>query len=119
MESKQIPKNVRLKVYEKYNGHCGYCGCKLEPKNMQVDHVIPVYGKNGTNEIDNYMPSCRMCNFYKGTFSLEDFRKRLKTIHYRLEKQFIYRIAKKYGLVEEHKENIKFYFEKVEEMKNE
>lgn len=30
---------VREEVYSKYNGHCAYCGCRLEYKDMQVDHI--------------------------------------------------------------------------------
>lgn len=37
MTRKPIPKNIRKQVYEKYNGHCAYCGCKLDYKDMQVD----------------------------------------------------------------------------------
>lgn len=40
MTRKPIPKDVRKQVYEKYNGHCAYCGCKLDYKDMQVDHVV-------------------------------------------------------------------------------
>lgn len=31
----------RKAVYAKYNGHCAYCGRKIEYKDMQVDHLIP------------------------------------------------------------------------------
>ena len=79
---------------------------------MQVDHVIPVYGKDGSNDLDNLMPTCRMCNFYKSIYSLDDFRKNLETLHERLRKPFIYRLALKYGLVEENRKKIKFYFER-------
>lgn len=41
---KPIPKHIRQKVYEKYDGHCAYCGCKLEYKDMQVDHINPFTG---------------------------------------------------------------------------
>ena len=27
-------KRVREKVYQKYNGHCAYCGCELQYKDM-------------------------------------------------------------------------------------
>ena len=111
-ERKAIPKKVRRKVYEKYNGHCAYCGCKLEYKDMQVDHVVAVYWHGGGNEVDNLMPACRMCNFYKSTFTLEKFRECLQTMTERLEKDFTYRLAKKYGVVTEKKEPITFYFEK-------
>lgn len=40
---KSIPKKDRLKIYEKYNGHCAYCGCELNYKDMQVDHIKSVY----------------------------------------------------------------------------
>lgn len=115
MSRKPIQKKIREQVYKKYNGHCAYCGCQLEYKDMQVDHVISVYGNDGSNDLDNLMPSCRMCNFYKSTFSIEVFRKNLLTLHERLQKTFIYRLALKYGLVSEHKSNVVFYFEKEKE----
>lgn len=30
MLRKPIQKKIREQVYKKYNGHCAYCGCKLE-----------------------------------------------------------------------------------------
>ena len=38
MSRKTIPKKIRQIVYDKYNGHCAYCGCELEYKDMQIDH---------------------------------------------------------------------------------
>ena len=81
---------------------------------MQVDHVESLYWYGGADDITNYMPSCRACNFYKSTMRLEDFRKQLQTISQRLEKEFIYRLAKKYGIVKEIEKPIKFYFETME-----
>ena len=43
MKHKAIPKKIRQQVYDKYNGRCAYCGCKLEYKDMQVDHIESVY----------------------------------------------------------------------------
>lgn len=112
-QRKSISKATRLKVYEKYDGHCAYCGCTLEPKDMQVDHIQSVYWYDGANDIENYNPACRMCNFYKSTMTIEDFRKQLGKLLSRLEKVFIFRLAKKYGLIKETQEPIKFYFEGV------
>lgn len=117
MKHKRIPQKIRLQVYNKYNGHCAYCGCRLEYKDMQVDHIESVYAHNGGDTLANYMPSCRQCNFYKSTFSLEDYRKRLQTVNIRLRKQFLYNLAIKYRMVTEHNEPIRFYFEKMEENK--
>lgn len=115
MSRKPIQKKIREQVYKKYNGHCAYCGCELDYKDMQVDHVKSVFYYNGTNDIDNLLPSCRMCNFYKGIADIEYLRKRLETLHERLRKPFIYRLALKYGLITEHKDKVVFYFEKDKE----
>ncbi|WP_124046066.1 HNH endonuclease [Clostridium perfringens] len=111
VKRKAISKKVREEVYRMYDGHCAYCGCELEYKDMQVDHVKSLYANEGKDEIDNYKPACRACNFYKSTMSLEEFREQLETISDRLEKQFIYRLGKKYGLVVEISKKIEFYFE--------
>ena len=105
--------NKRKQIYNKYNGRCAYCGDKIDYKDMQVDHIKPKY-LGGTDDIENLMPSCRACNFYKSTFSLEDFRKRLMTIPKRLEKNLIYRLSKKYGFVKQFDYGVWFWFERVE-----
>lgn len=121
MKRKPIPKMIRQKVYEKYNGHCAYCGCELECKDMQVDHVESVYlateclGKAVDDSINNYMPSCRMCNYYKNTGTIESFRNRLTdTLMRNVRLTFDYRLALKYGLIKEYVKPIKFYFEQNE-----
>lgn len=111
---KPIPKVIRKQVYDKYGGHCAYCGCLIDYNDMQVDHIKSIYWNNGTNEIENYNPACRMCNFYKSTMNIEDFREQLGKLLQRLEKVFIFRLAKKYGLIKEVKKPIEFYFEKLE-----
>lgn len=115
IKRKVIPKSVRLQILHKYNSRCAYCGCWLEYKDMQVDHLESVYRAELANKlvdesIDNYMPACKACNFYKSSMKLEDFREMVSTLHERLEKQFIYRLAKKYGMVVE-KPMPRFYFE--------
>lgn len=44
----QMNKNVRQAVYAKYNGHCAYCGCEIDYKDMQVDHIKPKCRNNET-----------------------------------------------------------------------
>ncbi len=116
---KTLSKEQRLLVYQKYDGHCAYCGCELEIKDMQVDHIQSVCKakfqkelREDLNELDNFMPACRACNYYKKAASIEGFRKKLKTLHTRLRKIFIYKLAVKYGLIEEKPVKITFYFEK-------
>lgn len=121
---KNIPKKDRLIVYEKYKGHCAYCGCKLEYKDMQIDHIQSVYANTDYEQLmtekemyslDNYMSACRQCNFYKSTFDLETFRSRLTEVMMKnLQKEFTYKLALKYGLITENIKPVQFYFEKIE-----
>ena len=108
---KPIPKAVRKRVYEKYNGHCAYCGRPIDYKDMQVDHIQAKY-VGGADELENYNPACRMCNFYKGTMDIDHFRDQLKLARERLHKVYIYRLPLAYGLIEEKDNNIEFYFER-------
>ena len=103
MSRKTIPKKARLALYEKYNHRCGYCVCEIAYKDMQVDHLKPVYvhgeylgdmDSEQLNDISNFIPACRQCNLYKSTFELEEFRERLKvTMMENLRKDFRYRLV--------------------------
>ena len=125
VKRKAIPKKVREAVYQKYDGHCAYCGKILEPKGWQLDHLIPVqrerFGRYKEEQIEcfeNYLPSCRRCNHAKRSFSLENFRKFIEEIPRKLyERNYIYKVGLDYGLVEAHEHKVKFYFEKVEDEK--
>ncbi len=126
-------KKLRQQVYDKYNGHCAYCGKAIEYKDMQVDHLHPnyfahlrdteneesrrkqkeIYNIKGDhqNHIDNLMPACRPCNYYKRSHMLEDFRKEMSKVLERCEKYFIVRLALDYGILKEKQWNGIFYFE--------
>ncbi len=109
-----ISKEKRIAVYNKYGGHCAYCGRKIEYKEMQVDHFIPQRGylQNGSDEIENLMPSCRMCNHYKRANPLELFRTYIEEIPYKLRtNNYIYKVGKAYGLITDEERPVKFYFE--------
>lgn len=114
-----MKKKKRLKVWYKYNKKCAYCGCDLEYKDMQIDHIQSKFHyeyfklDGDINREENLNPSCRQCNFYKSSDTLEDFRKNLSTVHERLSKEFIFRLAVKHGIVEYKGFDGKFYFEKI------
>ena len=75
----------RQEVYDKCNGLCAYCGDGITIKQMQVDHVKPLYRNDddttlqgwgverGTDDMDNLLPSCSRCNKWKSTYTLEKF----------------------------------------------
>lgn len=66
----------RLAIYNRYNGHCAYCGQHMKQKNMTVDHYVP-QSKGGGNNIENLMPCCSRCNAMKSSDNLQTFRFRL------------------------------------------
>lgn len=118
-----ISKAVRMAVYEKYGGRCAYCGRKIDYKDMQVDHFLPLRGWGieppGANDISNLMPSCRMCNHYKRANSLETFRWYIQEIPRKLRENYIYKVGVVYGnIVENEKKPIEFYFETHKEDDN-
>jgi len=125
-----MKKELREKVYNKYEGHCAYCGKEIEYKDMEVDHIFPqarnhwiVRGKGERKDIpkhiddfDNLNPACRVCNRFKGVFGIELFRSELQDqVRRANEYSCNYRMAKKYGLVTETVMPVKFYFESVSE----
>ena len=113
-----MTKAKRLQVHSKYDGHCAYCGKVIAYKDMQVDHICPqrLYSdKEVADRIENLNPSCRRCNHYKRTASVELFREMLKTLHKRTQKIYICKVAEDYGIIRIEPWDGKFYFERVSE----
>jgi 5-methylcytosine-specific restriction endonuclease McrA len=117
---KVMKKEFREKVYFKYDGKCAYCGNDVPYKDFQVDHIIPKESFNTykynldytVNDFRNSNPSCRRCNHYKRSYTLEDFRHLMKTLHERISKAYINKVAIDYGVIElRHFDGI-FHFEK-------
>lgn len=115
----------RQEVYDKYDGHCAYCGEEITIKQMQVDHIEPHWHTlteqqairakivKGSHDMDNLNPSCARCNKWKSTYDLETFRKVVQTSIMRLERDTPnFRLARDYGLLEVKDKPVVFYFEK-------
>ena len=124
-------KEKREAVYEKCQGHCAYCGKMISMKEMQVDHIEPHWHtlsedqalkagiKKGSHDLENLNPSCARCNKWKSTFSLESFRKVVETSLDRLERDTPnFRLARDFGLLKTNKEEVKFYFEIINNEEN-
>jgi hypothetical protein len=71
--------HLRNALYKEYNGKCVYCGLKIQPRHMHVDHILPTKIKNIDDavaqyilelkkegfiqdSIENYLPACSSCN---------------------------------------------------------
>lgn len=114
-ERGKISKQLRLNVYDKYNGHCAYCGCEITLQQMQVDHVHPL-AKDGADTFDNMVPACRSCNHYKSIRTIESFRKAIESMPVVLMRDNVtYKIAVRFGVVKPNLTKIRFYFEENEE----
>ena len=96
-----MKKSDRLRVWNKYRQRCAYCGKHLLYHEMQVDHVIPRMGgrRPSAETFDNFMPSCRRCNHYKRSHTLEHFRRLLLTLDNRINDYYINRVAIDYGII--------------------
>lgn len=108
---KHFSKKERQIIYNKCFGHCAYCGKDITYNEMQVDHVISLR-RGGTDDMDNLMPSCRSCNHYKHTLSINEFRKNLEKMPKVLMKNSVtYQIALRYNMIIQNIHDVKFYFE--------
>jgi 5-methylcytosine-specific restriction endonuclease McrA len=122
---KKLKKIDRQEIYDKCSGHCAYCGVEITIKQMQVDHIKPLYRNDnvttlevwgverGTDDVDNLNPSCARCNKWKSTYSLETFREIVQTSINRLERDTPnFRLARDYGLLKVTPDPVIFFFER-------
>lgn len=105
---------IRAQVHAKYDGRCAYCGVEISQKGMQVDHFKPRY-HGGTDDLENLYPACHGCNNYKLTFSIEELRQQIAMQPERAaQKSVNYRLALRYGLIQETGAPVVFYFERCD-----
>ena len=45
-------------------GRCHYCGTRVPPKELTLDHIVPV-ARGGTSSKGNCVPACKDCNNQK------------------------------------------------------
>ena len=116
-----ISKPVRERIYNKFEGHCAYCGRSIERKGMQVDHYYPqcrakFYARRCKIDVhaeSNLMPTCRRCNHYKRARTPKQFKELMKTLHERLEAIYILKVAVDFGMATLQPFDGRFYFEKI------
>ena len=80
-EREKIPKSLRTQVWRKRNGNlmeaaCYVCAAPLCYENMECGHVIP-FAYNGTIDITNLEPICKVCNRDMGIMHLNEYKKLL------------------------------------------
>jgi len=45
-------------------GVCYYCGCSFLPKELSMDHIVPI-ARGGRTTKGNVVPACKSCNTAK------------------------------------------------------
>lgn len=118
---RKLTKAERQVIYDKCGGHCAYCGRPITIREMQADHVMPMefydaykaVGKD-IDTIDNMLPTCRSCNNYKSTLTLEKFRTCIERWPEVLENGNVtYRNAVRFGMIVPNRHPVVFYFERM------
>lgn len=111
----------RRAIYEKTGGRCFYCGCELGEKGWHADHVEAIIRNWWTNTCerpeldteDNKVPACASCNLMKAQLSVEGFRSKITKFVQSLNLYSNqYKLAKRYGLVQETGGTVQFWFER-------
>ena len=103
-----MSENTRKQIYDMTGGKCFYCGCVLDFDRFHLDHFnAKAYGGKAKG---NLVPSCPDCNIYKGTDTVEGFRRKINRC---LHDTIRGRMLRKYYGIEERE--IKFYYEVVKD----
>ena len=66
----------RLEVLKKTDSRCHVCGITLDQK-FQADH-IKCHSSGGLHNVNNYLPSCELCNNYRWHYSPHEIQWILK-----------------------------------------
>jgi hypothetical protein len=61
-KARRISSSKRLKVFERDEWRCRFCGAQND---LVIDHIFPV-SKGGGNQIENLQTLCKNCNELKG-----------------------------------------------------
>ena len=108
---------TKARIFAKTFNRCAYCGKKVDfETDYSVDHAVPeCYG--GPTEINNLFLCCKDCNQIKDNMNVEQFRAFLeKKASDQMSANMLYRVIRKFGLVEEKNKKIEFFFEKLKKI---
>jgi 5-methylcytosine-specific restriction endonuclease McrA len=60
-------------------GSCGYCGRSVSPKELTMDHIVPV-SRGGRSTKGNVVPCCKDCNNAKKQLLPMEWEQYLKKV---------------------------------------
>lgn len=113
LKRKSVSKTQRTAIASLTNFRCAYCGISLE-KSWPLDQINPFF-KGGLDEPENLIAACRSCNYYKATYTVNEFREQISKWTTRLQRDSVtFKNALRFGLIElNDKTPIQFYAEKI------
>lgn len=102
----KLTKSKRELLRKKFDGRCGYCGGELPIRGWHAESI-------GTEHVAGGLVTvCRDCRVIKGSACISGFRAILSEQVQRAHRQSVnFRTALRYGLVEEAKTLVVFWFE--------
>lgn len=136
-----MKKSDRQIIFDKYGGRCAYCGCGLDKgwhvdhmlpirrkrkavggfwdnqlspdRNWVERKYVPDGCEHPERDVlENKIASCRSCNINKHGQSVEEFRSMIAGFMKSLNERIVqYKVARRYGLIQETGIEVKFYFE--------
>jgi len=75
----KLYKRLEFDVWSKTDGHCTYCGVKLNPfdrnaiNGFHMEHSHP-QSRGGATDLANMVPACSRCNWSKHASTPEEWR---------------------------------------------
>ncbi len=61
-------------------GKCYYCGREFRPKELTMDHIVPII-RGGRSTRNNVVPSCKECNNRKKHSLPSEWKEYLDSLH--------------------------------------
>ena len=112
----ELTEHIRELLRAEKDGRLVVLPCKVgdELWSFSTYPTARVYGF----AIENLMPSCRSCNNYKSSLTLEKFRQAIERWPEVLQRDNVtYRNAVRFGMIEPKPHKVMFYFELLKEEK--
>ena len=76
-------------IYNKAEGRCQLCGCKITYDEMTLDHIIPL-AMGGEDSLENLQATCEPCNSHKNALLPEAYFDKVN-------RTFVFQMNKKYS----------------------
>ncbi len=73
-------RNTRWWRQKKQQGRCYYCGRKVSPKELTMDHIVPLI-RGGRSTKSNIVPCCKECNNRKKHMLPIEWQEYLMRLH--------------------------------------